>query len=184
MMPTAEAWLMDCEDTGLLTRRQADVVRLVIEGYTTREVADLLFVTPQTVKSHLRQAFRKCKVRNRVELAIWLLAHSEELDESTAKAVAHTRVVEPAGLPGRGSRKRTGLALTGLLAAVAGISLFFAASVLPGPYGTSLPSSRAALVCPAGDSACLLELERECQRLDVANQSGVHECLVGFSSPP
>jgi DNA-binding CsgD family transcriptional regulator len=185
MMPGAEAWLMDREDVGLLTRRQAEVVRLVIKGHTTREVAELLFITPETVKSHLRQAFRKCQVRNRVELVRWLLAHSEESREGTAKAVAHTLVVEPAGPPGRGSRKRTGLALVALLAAVAGISLFFATSVLPGPYGASLPSSQAALVvCPAGDPACLPESEGACQPLDVANQPGVYECLAAPSPPP
>jgi hypothetical protein len=120
-----------------------------------------------------------------VELVRWLLAHSEESREGTAKAVAHTLVVEPAGPPGRGSRKRTGLVLVALLAAVAGISLLFATSVLPGPRGALLPSSQAALVvCPAGDSTCLLELERECQRLRDANQSGALECLVAFSSPP
>lgn len=176
---------MDCEDTGLLTRRQAEVVRLVIKGYTTREVAESLFITPATVKSHLGQAFRKCQVRNRVELVRWLLAHNGESREGTAKAVAHTLEVEPAVAPGRGSRKRTGLALAALLAAVAGLSLFLATGVFSGLYGASLPSSQAALVvCPAEDSACLLESERECQRLRDANQSGVLECLVAFSSPP
>jgi len=175
---------MEREDTGLLTRRQAEVVRLVIEGYTTREVAELLFITPETVKSHLRQAFLKCRVRNRVELVRYLIAHSEDPHERTAEAVAYASV-EPTGLAGRGRRRRMGLALAALLAAMVGISLFLAASVLPGAYGASPPSTQAALlVCPAGDSDCLLELERECQRLDVANQSGVHECLVGFSSPP
>lgn len=175
---------MDCEDLGFLTRRQAEVVRLVIKGYTTREVADLLFVTPQTVKSHLRQAFRKCNVRNRVELAIWLLAHSDELEESTAKSVAHTPLQPPAP-PGRGGRKRKGLAFAALLAAVAGLLLFLASDVSPGSHGASAPSSQAALVvCPAGDSTCQLELERECQLLLVADQSGARECLAASSAPP
>jgi DNA-binding CsgD family transcriptional regulator len=175
---------MDSTNRGLLTRRQAEVVRLVIEGYANREVAEMLFITPQTVKSHLRQAFRKCQVRNRVGLARWWLTHGEEPHEETRIGAAPP-LVESAGPPGKGARKRRAFALAAVLAAVTGLSLFLATDIPPDPHGALPPSSQAALiVCPAGDSTCLLELERACQSWNAMNDPGVYDCLAAPSSPP
>jgi DNA-binding CsgD family transcriptional regulator len=52
-----------------LTDTERNVVRLVAEGRTNREVAEQLFVSPHTVGTHLRHAFDKLAVRSRVELA-------------------------------------------------------------------------------------------------------------------
>jgi DNA-binding CsgD family transcriptional regulator/tetratricopeptide (TPR) repeat protein len=51
-----------------LTESEIAVVRLVAEGGTNREVAQRLFLSPHTVDSHLRHAFRKLRVSSRVEL--------------------------------------------------------------------------------------------------------------------
>ncbi|MGZ6213749.1 MAG: ATP-binding protein [Candidatus Limnocylindria bacterium] len=51
-----------------LTESELAVVRLVAEGRTNREVARRLFLSPHTVDSHLRHAFRKLRVSSRVEL--------------------------------------------------------------------------------------------------------------------
>ncbi|MCZ2826912.1 MULTISPECIES: helix-turn-helix transcriptional regulator [unclassified Modestobacter] len=53
----------------LLTPAERDVVRLVADGGTNREVAARLFLSPHTVNTHLRNAFTKLGVRSRVELA-------------------------------------------------------------------------------------------------------------------
>ena len=53
---------------GSLTRAEAEVVRLVADGGTNREVAGRLFLSPHTVNTHLRSAFSKLGVRSRVEL--------------------------------------------------------------------------------------------------------------------
>jgi DNA-binding CsgD family transcriptional regulator len=52
-----------------LTRAEQEVVRLVAQGGTNREVAARLFLSPHTVNTHLRNAFTKLGVRSRVELA-------------------------------------------------------------------------------------------------------------------
>ena len=52
-----------------LTPGERDVVRLVAEGGTNRQVAQQLFLSPHTVNTHLRNAFGKLGVRSRVELA-------------------------------------------------------------------------------------------------------------------
>lgn len=51
-----------------ITKREREIVALVCAGKTNQEIADLLYISLQTVKDHLRSVFRKSKVRNRVEL--------------------------------------------------------------------------------------------------------------------
>jgi DNA-binding CsgD family transcriptional regulator len=51
-----------------LTASELAVVRLVVDGHTNREVAQQLQLSPHTVDSHLRHAFRKLDVSSRVEL--------------------------------------------------------------------------------------------------------------------
>ncbi len=57
-----------------LTRREIEILRLVAEGRSNREVARLLWVTDQTVKFHLANTYRKLGVRNRLEAGRWALA--------------------------------------------------------------------------------------------------------------
>lgn len=52
-----------------LTATEEQIARLVAEGKTNREVADLLFVSPNTVHANLRRIFQKLGVRSRTELA-------------------------------------------------------------------------------------------------------------------
>ena len=59
--PVAEA------TRSVLSRREEQVLDLVSEGRTNEEVAGLLFISPVTVKAHLRHIYEKLGVRNRVE---------------------------------------------------------------------------------------------------------------------
>jgi DNA-binding CsgD family transcriptional regulator len=52
-----------------LTERELDVARLVAEGATNREIAQLLFLSPKTIERHVSNVFKKIGVRNRAELA-------------------------------------------------------------------------------------------------------------------
>src|SRR3972149_5165254 len=54
-----------------LSVREMDVVRLVVEGRSNRQISDDLLVSSDTVKTHLRNIFRKCEVRNRAGLVAW-----------------------------------------------------------------------------------------------------------------
>jgi len=54
-----------------LSAREMDVVRLVVEGRSNRQISDDLLVSSDTVKTHLRNIFRKCEVRNRAGLVAW-----------------------------------------------------------------------------------------------------------------
>lgn len=51
-----------------LTPRERELVSLVAQGYTNREIARRLFLSVSTVKLHLRNVLRKLNLRNRTEL--------------------------------------------------------------------------------------------------------------------
>ena len=56
-------------DSGGLSRREREVVRLVAVGRTNREIAQDLFLSPRTVDMHVRNILRKLDCRSRVEAA-------------------------------------------------------------------------------------------------------------------
>ncbi len=53
--------------SGLLTRRELDVLRLLADGSTNRTIADTLVVADTTVKFHVNSILRKLHVSNRAE---------------------------------------------------------------------------------------------------------------------
>ncbi len=50
-----------------LTERESQVLTLLAEGLTNREIAAALYLSAETVKSYVAQIFSKLEVRNRVE---------------------------------------------------------------------------------------------------------------------
>jgi DNA-binding NarL/FixJ family response regulator len=54
-----------------LTRREAEILRLVAEGHSNSQLARMLWVTEQTVKFHLSNIYRKLNVSNRTEASRW-----------------------------------------------------------------------------------------------------------------
>jgi DNA-binding CsgD family transcriptional regulator/tetratricopeptide (TPR) repeat protein len=59
---------------GGLTETERRVAALIAQGCTNREVAAAMFVTQNTIQTHLRHIFQKLGVRSRTELAARLLA--------------------------------------------------------------------------------------------------------------
>jgi DNA-binding NarL/FixJ family response regulator len=51
----------------LLSRREKQILAMVVMGFTNAEIAGRLFIADSTVKSHLSSAFRKLGVRSRSE---------------------------------------------------------------------------------------------------------------------
>ncbi len=56
-----------------LSQREEEVVRLVALGLRNAEVAKKLFISEQTVKSHLNNVFQKLECQDRVELTIFAI---------------------------------------------------------------------------------------------------------------
>ncbi|MGI8830075.1 MAG: response regulator [Candidatus Limnocylindria bacterium] len=57
------------EVADLLSAREREVLRLLAEGMTDREIAGGLSISPRTVESHVSSLLRKLGVRNRAEAA-------------------------------------------------------------------------------------------------------------------
>ena len=53
-----------------LTPRELDVLRLLIEGHTDKEIAEALFIGTRTVKTHVGNLFAKLGVNARAEAAV------------------------------------------------------------------------------------------------------------------
>jgi DNA-binding NarL/FixJ family response regulator len=53
-----------------LSPREREILDLVVQGSTNREMAKALFITETTVKVHLRHIYEKLGVRSRTEAAV------------------------------------------------------------------------------------------------------------------
>jgi DNA-binding CsgD family transcriptional regulator/pimeloyl-ACP methyl ester carboxylesterase len=58
-----------------LTPREREIVALVIEGRTNRQIADALFLAEKTVENHIGRILLKLDLRSRTQLAAYALKH-------------------------------------------------------------------------------------------------------------
>jgi DNA-binding NarL/FixJ family response regulator len=56
-----------------LSDREIEVVALVATGHRNKEIANKLFISEQTVKTHLSNIFQKLEVNDRLELALYAM---------------------------------------------------------------------------------------------------------------
>lgn len=54
-----------------LTAREQEVLQLVAQGMTNKEIAECLIIREHTVESHVSQIYQKLDVCNRVQAALW-----------------------------------------------------------------------------------------------------------------
>lgn len=57
------------------TPREQEILRLLVRGYSNREIAAQLVVSESTVKTHVHHMLQKVNVHNRAELVAWALQH-------------------------------------------------------------------------------------------------------------
>jgi len=55
-----------------LTKREQEVATLLLKGHTYKQIAEQLFVSIPTVKTHTYNIYKKCKVHSRIELVTLL----------------------------------------------------------------------------------------------------------------
>lgn len=70
LAPHLEAEYRRARSAGLLTPREREVLSLVRQGLTNRQIARRLGITPGTVRSHLEHAFAKLGVGTRTAAAV------------------------------------------------------------------------------------------------------------------
>ncbi len=58
-----------------LTERETEVVRLLAQGLTNKDIAQTLILSVRTVEAYLRSIYGKLGVRSRTEAALWAVRH-------------------------------------------------------------------------------------------------------------
>ena len=60
----------------MLSPREMEIMELISHSMTNEEIADKLFISSKTVKTHLRNMFLKAEIKNRVEAALLYARHA------------------------------------------------------------------------------------------------------------
>ena len=63
------------QDVAALSSREAEVLRLVVEGLLNKQIAQRLGITERTVKAHLTSAYQRIGVADRTQAALWAQRH-------------------------------------------------------------------------------------------------------------
>jgi DNA-binding NarL/FixJ family response regulator len=58
-----------------LTERESEILALIAQGNSNAEVARLTYLSPNTVKSHIRTIYRKIDVTSRTQAVLWGVRH-------------------------------------------------------------------------------------------------------------
>ncbi|WP_027717647.1 response regulator [Desulfovirgula thermocuniculi] len=58
-----------------LTRRELEVLRLLVQGESNKGIAQKLFISEKTVKNHLTSIFQKLGVEDRTQAALYAVKH-------------------------------------------------------------------------------------------------------------
>ena len=62
-------------DKNGLTHREAEVIQLISEGISTKQIADRLFLSTRTVETHRKNIYRKTGVHTNIELTHFARQH-------------------------------------------------------------------------------------------------------------
>jgi two-component system, NarL family, nitrate/nitrite response regulator NarL len=71
-----------------LTAREFDVLSMLVDGASSRQIADRLGVSPNTVRTHVQSILTKLQVHSRLEAATYAVRHGlvRSLDEGRSPA--------------------------------------------------------------------------------------------------
>ena len=58
-----------------LTNREQEILLLIAQGMSNQEIADELFITLKTVKTHVSNILAKLEVEDRTQAAIYAFKH-------------------------------------------------------------------------------------------------------------
>jgi len=63
-------------DTENLSERETEILTFLARGYRDKEIAEKLFLSPETVRTHVRNIYRKLHVRSRTQAALRFLGRA------------------------------------------------------------------------------------------------------------
>lgn len=58
-----------------LTRREKEITKLIVDGKTSQEIADVLFISPRTVEAHRANLMQKLGLKNTAALVRYAVSH-------------------------------------------------------------------------------------------------------------
>ena len=61
----------------LLTHREREVFELLVQDKTTRDIAELLFISEKTVRNHISNVMQKLNVKGRAQAVVELIKLGE-----------------------------------------------------------------------------------------------------------
>ncbi len=79
-----------------LSPREAEMLALIAQGLSNQEIADRVFISPNTVKTYVRSAYRKIGVERRPQAVGWAVRNGFKPD--TLRTVDPALLVRPAPL--------------------------------------------------------------------------------------
>ena len=70
MAPTTSDDAEEPTEYTVLTQREEEILRAIVEGRSNKRISDTLFISVETVKSHVKSIYQKLQVKSRVEAAM------------------------------------------------------------------------------------------------------------------
>ena len=58
-----------------LSKREMEVLKILAQGFSNQEIADQLFISLKTVKTHVSNIFNKLEVNDRTQATIFAIQH-------------------------------------------------------------------------------------------------------------
>ena len=98
LVATRPLRIIDAHGCSLLSKREEEVVALVADGLTNRQISEQLKLSEHTVKNYLFKVFEKLGISTRVELVLYALSQNHRSDP----AIAPLRMPQPTD----GNRRR------------------------------------------------------------------------------
>lgn len=108
VLGASEPVQLDGERLKLLSTREREVIRCMVEGLTNREIAQTLAISRHTVKNYIFKIFDKLGVSNRVELVFQVLSRPQDLSASKANDLRDRPLSLISPLPRRIKEPRPG----------------------------------------------------------------------------
>ncbi len=71
ILESRDKYIVSRRDSSLLTPREIEILSMIAAGATNEQIANELFISRNTVRTHIYNIFKKINVPNRLQAALW-----------------------------------------------------------------------------------------------------------------